>query len=100
MPLESPPLGPAVGRIVVVDVAEKKARTALVNDQPKIAAETHRPEVLVLRPIELVEAHPGAGRVELEVEGSRLGELLLFSGQSGEARGEAVGDQKAHGRCR
>ena len=81
---------------MVIDVAEKKIRTCLVNDEPQVATDSYRPEVLVLRPVELVEPHPGAGRVDLEIERRRLGELLLVRRQPGEARGEAVGDQEAH----
>ena len=56
----------------------------------------HRPEILVLRLVELVEAHARIGRVELQVEGRRLDGLLLVAGQSGEAVGEGIGDAKFH----
>ena len=67
-----------------------------MNDQPDVAVHPHRPEVLVLRLVELVEAHAGIGRVELQVERRRLDGLLLVAGQSGEAVGESVGDAKFH----
>jgi len=41
-------------------------------------------------------ANPGAGRVELQVEGYRFDGLLLVTGQPGEAVGEGVGDAEVH----
>jgi hypothetical protein len=67
-----------------------------VDDQPDVAVDAHRPEVLVLRPVQLVELHPRVGGVELEVEGRGLHGLLLFAGQLGEAVGEGVGDAELH----
>ena len=87
---------PVIGLVVVIDVAEQKAGGRLVNDQPDVAAHPHRPEVLVLCLVELVEAHAGIGRVELQVERRRLDGLLLVAGQSGEAVGEGVGDAEFH----
>jgi hypothetical protein len=65
MRLEFAPLRPIIGIIVVANVAEQKTRFALVNDQPDVAARAHRPEVLILRLVELVEAHARIRRVEL-----------------------------------
>ena len=96
MRLQLAPFRPVVGLVVVIDVAEQEARLAPVNDQPDVAADPHRPEVLVLRLVELVEAHAGIGRVELQVEGRRLDGLLLVAGQAGEAVGEGVGDAEFH----
>ena len=56
----------------------------------------HRPEVLVLRLVELVELHARVGRVHLQVEGRGLDGLLLVAGQPGEAVGEGVGDAEFH----
>ena len=44
-----------------------------VNIQPGITAHGHRPEVLVFGLLDLVQTHPRVHRVELQVEGSRLG---------------------------
>ena len=96
MRLQLAPLGPVVGLVVMIDVAEQQAASRLVDDQPDVAADPHRPEVLVLRLVELVEAHAGIGRVELQVEGRRLDGLLLVAGQAGEAVGEGVGDAEFH----
>ena len=88
------PLRPVIGLVVVIDVAEQQARLAPVNDQPDVAAHPHRPEILVLRLVELVEAHAGIGRIELQVERRRLDGLALAR-QPGEAVGEGVGDAKS-----
>ena len=79
---------------MVADVAEQQARLGPVDDQPDVAADPHRPEVLVLRLVELVELQPGLRRVDLQVEGRRLDGLLLVAGQAGEAVGEGVGDEE------
>ena len=94
--LELPSFGPVVGLVVVIDVAEQQAALALVHDHPDVAVDPYRPEVLVLRLVQLVETHSRIGRVELQVEGGRLDGLLLVAGESGEAVGEGVGDQEVH----
>jgi hypothetical protein len=50
----------------------------------------------VLRLVELVEAHSGIGRIELQVERRRLDGFLLVAGQVSEAVGEGVGNAKFH----
>ena len=87
---------PVVSLVVVADVAEQDARLAPVNDQPDVAIDPHRPEILVLHLVELVEAHAGIGWVELQVERRRLDGLLFVASQSGEAVGERVGNAKFH----
>jgi hypothetical protein len=82
--------------VVVADVAEQQARLAPVHNQPDVAADPHRPKILVLRLVELVEVHAGIGRVELQVECSRFDGLLFFATESGEAVGKGVGDAKFH----
>ena len=47
-----------------------------------IIAHPHRPEIVVLRLVELVKAHAGVGRVDLQVERRRLDRLLLLAGQA------------------
>jgi hypothetical protein len=83
---------------VVIDVAQEQAAGGLVDDQPDVSVHPDGPEVLVLRPVQLVELHPRAGRVELEVEGGRLDRLLLLTGQPGEAVRERVSDEEVHRR--
>ena len=51
---------------------------------------------VVLRPTEGFADHPQANRVDLQIEGGRLGGLLLVAGQTGEAVGEGVGDAEVH----
>ena len=81
---------------MVIDVAEKQACVSPVDDQPDVAADTDRPEVLVLCLVELVELHARVGRVHLQVKGRGLDGLLLLAGQSGEAVGKGVGDAEFH----
>jgi hypothetical protein len=81
----------------MVHVAEQQAVRRPVHDQPKVAADPHRPEPPVLRLSELVEAHPGAGRIELQVEDGGLDGLLLIAGEARQAVGERVGDAELHG---
>ena len=85
-----------IGLVEVIDVTEKEACFALVNDQPDVAANTHGPEILVLRLGELVEAHARVGWIYLEVGGRGLDGFLLFPGQASEAVGEGVGDAQFH----
>ncbi len=96
MRLQLAPSRPVIRLVVVVDVAEQEIGIALVNDQPDVAAHPHRPEVLVLHLVDLVEAHAGIGRVELQIERRRLDGFLLVAGQAGKAVGEGIGDAKVH----
>ena len=57
-----------------------------------VAADPHRPEVLVLGLVEFVKAQARRRRVQLQVKGRGLGGLLLVAGQSCEAVGESVGN--------
>jgi hypothetical protein len=65
MGFQFPPFGPVVGVVVMADVTQKKAFVRPMNDQPKIAADPHRPEMLVLGLVQLVELHTRTGRVQL-----------------------------------
>jgi hypothetical protein len=89
-------LRPLVSFIVMANVAKQQAHFAAMNDQPDVAVNPHRPEILVLRFIELVEAHARIGRVKLQVERRRLHSLLLIASQTGEAVSEGVGNSKLH----
>lgn len=62
-----------------------------------IIAHPHRPEIVVLRLVELVKAHAGVGRVDLQVERRRLDRLLLLARQARQAIGEGVGDAEFQG---
>ena len=96
MPLQPPPLGPLIGGVVMVHVAEQEARRGPVDDQPDVAADPGGPEALVLRPLDLVQLQPWPGRVHLQVERGGLDRLLLVAGQLREAVGEGVGDAELH----
>ncbi len=89
-------LGPAVSRIMMIDVAQQQARRGTMHDQAYVAVHPYRPEALVLRLVELVEAHARVCGVDLQVEGGHLHRLLLIAGQAREAVGEGVGDAKVH----
>jgi hypothetical protein len=45
-----------------------------------------------------VEAHPRAGRIDLQIEGGGLDRLLLVAGQPREAIRERIGDAELHAR--
>ena len=94
--LEPAALGPLVGSIVVVGVAEQEARSHLVNDEPQVAGDARRPEVLVLAVVDAVHLDAGVRRVQLQVEGRCLRGLLLVRRQLREAVGEGVRDPELH----
>ncbi len=96
MRLQLAAFGPVVGLVVVIDVAEQQAVSRLVDDQPDVAADADRPEVLVLRLVELVKLMPGLAGLSCKIERRRLDGLLLVAGQAGEAVGEGVGDAEFH----
>ena len=85
-----------VGFVMMIHVAEQQAGITFVDDQPDIAVNSDRPEVLVLGFVELVEAHAWIGRIELQVERRHFDGLLLLASQSGEAVGEGVSNTKIH----
>jgi hypothetical protein len=89
-------LGPGVGSVVMIDVAKQQAVGVSMHDDPDVAADPDRPEILVPRPFELVTAHGGIGRVELQVERRRLDEFLLLASQARQTVGESGGDAKFH----
>jgi hypothetical protein len=68
-----------------------------VNNDPEIGVDAHRPEVRVLRAVELVERHAGRGRIDLQVERRSLGRLLFLRRKASEAVGEGVGDEEVQG---
>jgi hypothetical protein len=80
----------------MVHIAEQNAQIAPVDDQSDVAADSHRPEVLVLCLVEFVKSHSGTGRVKLQVKGGRLDGLLFFAGQFGEAVSEGIGNKEFH----
>ena len=80
----------------MTNVAKEQAPLCPVNDQPNIPADPHRPEVPVPSLVELVELHPSAHGVHLEIEGRRLDRLLLVAGHPRQAVGERVGDTEIH----
>jgi len=82
---------------MVIHIAEKKAATGPVNDEPDVLADPYRPEVLVLCLIEFVEAQTRGSLIHLQIEGRGFDRLLFFAGQAGEAVGKRVGDPKVHG---
>ena len=89
-------LGPAIRLIVMIDVTQQQASRGFVHDQADIAADPHRPEVRILRPIEFVEVHSRVCRVQLQIKGCGLHRFLLVAGEAAEAVGEGVGDSEVH----
>ena len=96
MRFQFPSLGPGVCLVVMIHVAEQQTAQRFVHDQADVGADAHRPEVLVLGLVDLVQLHPGVDRIKLQVEGSGLDGFLLVSGQTGEAVGKSVGDAEVH----
>ena len=80
-------------------VAQQQARGRLVHYHADVTADSDRPEIRVLRSVELVEAHAGTGRIELKVEGRGLDRLLLLASQLGQAVCEGIGDAELHVRA-
>ncbi|MGH6837481.1 MAG: hypothetical protein ACREDT_01505 [Methylocella sp.] len=93
-----PPLRPIISGIMMIDVADKKTFFGFVNNQPYIAADTHRPEILVLGVIDAVELKPGLGRVHLKVEDSGFHCLLLLGRKSRQRFRKGISDTKLHDR--
>ena len=96
MPFQSPSFGPLIGGVVMIDVAEQEAGSGPVDDEPDVATDPRGPEVLVLRPVDLVQLQARMRRVHLQVERRGLDRLLLVAGQPDEAVGEGVGDTELH----
>ena len=87
---------PVVSLVVVVNVTEQKICIALVDDQPDITTNAHRPKVFVLRPVEFVKTHAGVGRIDLQIERGCLDRLLFVASKATEAVSESVGDAEVH----
>src|SRR3990167_6480877 len=96
MGLQLAPFRPVIRLVVVIHIAQQQTGIGLVDDQTNIAAHPHRPEILVPRLVQLVEAQARIGRIDLQVERRGLGGFLLIAGEFGEAVGEGVGDEKVH----
>ncbi|MNL09874.1 hypothetical protein D3C87_1306520 [compost metagenome] len=89
-------LGPLIGPVVMIDIAQQQAARRLVDDHADIAADAHRPEIRIFGPVELVKAHALAARINLQIERCGLGSLLLIPGQAGEAGGKRIGYAEFH----
>ena len=90
------PLCPLIGFNAVIDVAKQQAVARLVNDDAKVAADPHRPEILAPGVAELMKTHSRVGQIQLQIKGRGFHGLLLVAGQFGEAVGEGVGDAEVH----
>ena len=53
--VQPPSFGPLIGGVVMIDVAEQEAGSCPVDDQPDVATDPNGPEVLILRPVDLVQ---------------------------------------------
>lgn len=91
-----PALCPGVRRIVTAGVTGQWASVRSVDDDADVAADTNGPEILVLRPVELVKLHARIGRIHLEVERRGLRSRLLVALELGEAVCEIIGNAEVH----
>ncbi len=91
-------LRPVIGFVMVSHITEQQAGITPMDNQPNIAIDPYRPEALILRFVELMKTHSGAGGVKLEVKGRHLDGLLILVGELSEAIGEGVGDKEVHKR--
>jgi hypothetical protein len=96
MRLQLAPLGPVIRLVVMVDVTQQQTGGGLVNDQAKVPTRPHRPKIPVTRPLHAMETQTRTDRVQLQIEGRGLDQLLLVTGQTGEAGGKGVGYTKFH----
>src|SRR5213593_3517701 len=96
MDLQLSTLRPLVGFVVVIDVTEQEAFTALVDNQADVAADPHRPEVWVLRLVEPMKLQPGLRRVELQVERCHLNGFLFLGGEAGKTVSKRICDPEFH----
>ncbi|WP_246802003.1 hypothetical protein [Rhizobium leguminosarum] len=81
---------------MVIDVGEHDAVAGLVDDDPDIAIDPHRPEVRVLRRIDPVELEAWPVRIGLQVERRQFHLLLFVIGELGQGCGKAVGENGGH----
>ena len=93
MRLELPSLGPAVGTIMMIDVAQQWPARRAMDDDADVSVDANGPEVLVFGFVEAMEAVAGVSRVHLEIEGGGLDGLLLF-GRRRQAICERGGEHK------
>ena len=87
---ELAPLRPLICLIVMVDIAQQQAVSAAMNDQANITTDAYGPKIRITGGIQLVELHTRVRRIQLQIEGRRLDNLLLIACQSGEAVREHV----------
>ena len=79
MGLQLPALGPPIGVVVVVDVAQHEAVLRLVDNDPDVSADPDRPEVSVTRTFYFVKLQARTEWVHLKIEGCSLDGLLLVA---------------------
>ena len=81
MRLDPPPLGPAIGVVMMTDIGEQQAAGGLVDDDADVAADADRPEIRVLGIVDAVELKSRPVRLGLKIEYREL-DLLLFIARS------------------
>ena len=84
---------PAVGAVVVIDVAEQEAVLCAVDDDADVRTDACRPEISITRPFEPVELQTRARGIHLHVKGGRLDRFLFVTVQT---IGEGVGNAEFH----
>src|ERR1019366_1786026 len=85
----------AESRYFLFQVSTKDG-TRLMHNQSDGSAYANRPEIVILRLVQLVEMQARMSRIHLKVKSCSLDGLLLFAIQFGEAVGECVCDSEVH----
>ena len=96
MRLQPAALGPPVGIIVAVHIAENDVLPGAVQYDTQIKVHPGRPKAKVLGAGHTVQAEARIGDVGLQVKSSGLSRPLLFVGEAGEAGSERVGYAELH----
>ena len=89
-------LGPQIGVIVAVHIAEDDVLPGSVQDNAQVEVHPRRPEARVLGAGHTMQAEARMGDVGLQVKGSSLSRPLLLIGESGQADRECVSYAKLH----
>lgn len=76
------PFGPGIRGIVVINVAQQQTALRFMHDQAQIAADPHRPKVLIFGTVELMKAHTATGGLHLQIKRGGLAGLLLVASQA------------------
>jgi hypothetical protein len=96
MRLENSPFSPLVSLIVMVHIAEQQAGCCPMHDDEQIAGHPYRPEIPVAGRVQFVELESGISRIQLQIECSGLGSLLLLACKPRQAIDKRIRNPKFH----